>query len=201
MNSLRAGRTAGVAVFAGALFVGGCLYVPGATTGEPGVGRTRLGVGLTGGWTIPFDKDLDADSYVAGQVSYWFTGLVAGRIWFGGTSLDDSSTTTPGTLKVAPIAVSAMLSLPTSEAAKDAPFRWSIGFGAGLLTFRHTGASNPSALPVLTLHGGGEWILAQGGGRLFAMGDLTMGDVVKIGGVERDLKNMLTVRAGLEISF
>ena len=182
-----------------ALLGAGCLYVP--PPGQAGAGRPRLGIGVTGGWLLEPDKDLESGTYLGGQVSYWMSDLVAARFGFGSSTLEDNATTPKSKLNVKLFMVSAILSLPLSEEKKDDPFRWSIGFGGGFFLFDHTTSDVPTGLPVLAFHGGGEWMLAQGVGRLFTVADVIMGDLIEVSGEDRDLTAILALRTGLEISF
>jgi hypothetical protein len=201
MKSLRAVRMEWGVIAGLAVVAGGCLYAGGEAPDTAGLGRLGLGVGVTGGWTVEADPDLDSDTYLGGQVSYWFNELVAARIGFGSSTFDDSNAASPGKLRVSPVLCSAVISLPPAETRKDSAFRWAAGFGGGVLTFKHSDVSDPSALPILAFHGGGEWILTQKVGRVFAVTDVIMGDFVKVAGENRDLTWLITLRGGLEITF
>lgn len=201
MRSLRAVRMEWVVIAGLAVVAGGCLYTGGEAPQTSGLGRLGLGVGVTAGWMSAADSDLDQDTYLGGQVSYWFSDLVAARLGLGSTTFDDRNAASRGTLRASPVLISAVISLPPAESKKDSAFRWSAGFGGGLMTFEHNGASNPSALPILAGHGGGEWILTQKVGRMFVVADVIMGDFVTVADQDRDLTWLITLRGGLEITF
>ena len=175
----------------------------GAKAPDPVAARKKwkAGIGVNGGFMLPSEKDLKADTFLGGQVSYWPSELKAVSVTWGSCNLVDEANT--GTLKVSPVLISAVLSLPAnSKGGVESSFRWLLGFGAGFLVMDHTDVSiKPGSIPVLAFHGGGETVLGGGVGRVYFDVDITKADIVKINAVDRDLSLMTTLKVGIEILF
>lgn len=206
------------AVLAGAvLAASGCIYIqqPGVVAAplaqpQPGVGVAAfrplgIGVGGSGGFlTVADDVYLDPGFMWGVHGSLWLNEMMGVQVDIGSATLAD--TFYGGELTVMPVYVSFIMSVPDPAtlmwAGPNARWRFGVGFGVAVLD--HTSLS-PDPVPILAMQAGMEWLMAEVGmrGRIFAVGDLIMGDTTSdpsAGGLW-DLTSMVTFRIGVELGL
>ena len=183
------GRRSFAALLAGALLAtSGCVYIaqqPGAMAaapvapgqpvpGQPQMMPLNIGVGASGGFLITSDEWLSTGGYIGVQGAIWLNQMLAVQLDVGGAMLTDDFY--GGELRVVPICVSGILSMPDPWAGLGPYGRWRLGVGAGLAFLDHTNATI-DPMPIVNVQMGSEWIMQ--GARLFSVIDLYTGAVVE----------------------